>query len=100
MTHTLSEVDHESGGSYISVFATLDITSLDNAASENFDPETELGMRNVEGVSVIGVENPNTYVVQPAEDYDLAVEQFGGTDPTAGTDVGTVTVRVDGNRGP
>ncbi|AFH22158.1 hypothetical protein OSG_eHP18_00005 [environmental Halophage eHP-18] len=102
MTHTITAEDKESGGSFASVFATVDITSLDNAASEDFDPAAELGVRSVVGVSVLGLENAGTYQAE----YDhvagdtLAVQNVDGTDPTSGTDVGEVQVRVDGNLGP
>lgn len=98
MTHTTTVEGRESAGSFRSVFATLDITSLDNANNESFDPGSELGIDNVLGVSILGLENPESYVVQ----FDhlagnaLYVEGYGGTDPTATTDVGEVRVRVDG----
>lgn len=102
MTHTITTEERESGGSYASVFATVDITSLDNAASEDFDPDAELDLRTVEGVSVLGLENAGSY--QVAYDHvagnSLAVLSADGTDPTSGTDVGEVRIRVDGNRGP
>lgn len=100
MTHTITTEERESGGSYASVFATVDITSLDNAASEDFDPVSEFALQGVLNLEVGQLENPNTYVVQAAADNDLAVEQYGGTDPTAGTDVGTVRVSVRANAGP
>ena len=102
MTHTTSDVDHESGGSFKSVFATLDITSLDNADSETFDPESEFSVNDVLGVSVIGLENGDLY--QAAFDHldgtTLHVHNVDGTDPTAATDVGEVRVRVDADKGP
>ena len=102
MTHTTTVEDRVNSGSYESVFATLDITSLDNANNEDFTPGTELGLRNVYGVAVLGLENPESYVVQ----FDhlagnaLYVEGYGGTDPTATTDVGEVRIRVDGDAAP
>lgn len=102
MTHTTSDVDKESGGSFVSVFATLDITSLDNANTEDFDPASEFALRDVLGVSVLGLEEPENYTV----DFDhldgtaLSVLNADGTDPTSGTDVGEVRVRVDADKGP
>lgn len=101
MTFSKTQVDHESGGSFDSVFATIDITSLDSANYEPFDPTSDFNLRDVLGVSVIGLEEPENYIVQ----YDhlqqrLYVEGYGGTDPTATTDVGEVVVRIDGNLGP
>jgi len=52
-------------------------------------------------VSVQGVENGDSYDV---EYYHLSTEfvvlNNDGTDPTAGTDVGEVRIRVDGDKGP
>src|SRR6056297_2421542 len=100
MTHTTTDVDRESGGSVVSVYATIDITSLDGANTEPFDTEAELKVGPL-GVSVQGVENAASYTV--AYDHvagDLVVKGQDGTDPTAGTDVGEVRVRVDGDVGP
>jgi len=53
-------------------------------------------------VAVLGLENAGTY--QAAFDHvtgdTLAVQNVDGTDPTSGTDVGEVQIRVDGNLGP
>ena len=101
MTHTITTEERESGGSYESVFATVDITSLDNTNTEAFDPADELSLRTVEGVAVLGLENPGSYqVAYDSGGATLSVLNTDGTDPTAGTDVGEVVVRVDGNRGP
>jgi len=100
MTHSTTVEDRLSGGNYETVVATLDITSLDNANNEAFDPAAELGFDTVLGVAVAGVENADSYVVQYDHlETDLYVEGYGGTDPTAGTDVGEVRVRVDGDPG-
>lgn len=99
MTHTTTVEERVTDGNYKAVFATLDITSLDNANNESFDPGAEFGFNTVLGVSVEGLENPESYVVQ----FDhlagnaLYVEGYGGTDPTAGTDVGEVRVKVSGD---
>lgn len=101
MTHTTTVLDRVSEGSYESVFAVLDITSLDNANNESFDPASELGFDEVLGVSVEGLENPESYVVQfdHVDGTTLYVEGYGGTDPTSGTDVGEVRLKVSGNPG-
>lgn len=100
MTYTITDVDDESGGSVRSVYATVDITSLDGANTEPFDPKAALNIDAL-GVSIQGVENGDLYDVE----WDHLAETFvvqnnDGTDPTAGTDVGEVRVRVDGDKGP
>lgn len=97
MTHTTTVEERLSSGSYETVVATLDITSLDNADSEGFDPASELGIDDVLNVEVGRIENAGSYVVQPLANNDLQIEAYGGTDPTAGTDIGTVRVTVHGD---
>ncbi|WP_435065883.1 hypothetical protein [Halobaculum sp. EA56] len=99
MTHTTTVEERVSDGSFESVFATLDVTGLDAADSESFDPAAELGFDTVLGVSVEGLENGDLY--QAAFDHldgaTLHVHNLDGTDPTAGTDVGEVRVKVSGD---
>lgn len=101
MTHTTTVEDRLSGGSFETWFVTLDITSLDNANNESFDPAAELNLSDLLGVSVAGLEEPESYVVQfdHLDGTTLYVEGYGGTDPTAGTDVGEVRLRVDADPG-
>lgn len=98
MTHTTTVIERRNSGSYESVFLSVDITSLDNANSESFDFDAEADLNSVMHASVGRIENPQTHVVQADENADeLHVENYGGTDPTAGTDVGVVEVRIDGD---
>lgn len=98
MTHTTTIEDRRNSGSFRSVFVTLDITSLDNANNEALTLADEADLNTVFGASVLGIENPDSYVVEYDHLEDvLYVEGFGGTDPTAGTDVGEVRLRVDGD---
>jgi hypothetical protein len=102
MTHTTTVEHDASDGNYGSVFATLDITSLDNANNESFDPASEFNLSDVLGVEILGLENPESYVVEwdHVDGGTLYVEGYGGTDPTSGTDVGEVRVKVSGNPAP
>lgn len=98
MTHTTTVTSRRNSGSYESVFLSVDITSLDNANSENFDFAAEADVNEVLHASVGRIENPQSYVVQPDQAVnEITVEGYGGTDPTATTDVGVVEIRVDGN---
>lgn len=100
MTHTTTVVDRLSEGNYTSVVADVDITGLDNADSEGFDPEAELNLTDAHGGVVMQAENAGTYVFSIEQNNDIHVEAYGGTDPTAATDVGVVRVKYEGNRGP
>lgn len=101
MTHTTTVEDRVSDGSYEAVFATLDITSLDNANTESFDPAAEFGMNTVLGVSVEGLENAGSFDVEfdHVSGTTLSVVNEDGTDPTSGTDVGEVRVKASGDPG-
>jgi hypothetical protein len=100
MTHTTTVVDVLSEGNYESVVVDVDITSLDNADSEGFDPEAELNLTDAHGGVVMQAENAGTYVFSIEQNNNIHVESYGGTDPTAGTDVGVVRLKYEGDRGP
>lgn len=101
MTYTATVEDRQNSGSFESVWLSVDITSLANANNEPFDAAAEADMDVVFGAAVMGYEEPGSQVVE----YDhlegaLYVEGYGGTDPGAGTDVGEVRLRVDGDPAP
>jgi len=100
MTHTTTVVADENGGAYRTVIADLDITGLDNADSEAFDPAAEFNFGEVLNVAVGQVENAGTYVASVESNNDIHVEEYGGTDPTSSTDVGVVRVTVHGDPAP
>lgn len=99
MTATVTRDRRESAGSERSVVGTVDITSLDGAATEPFDPSATYGIEGAT-VEVVGVENAATYVVQYDHlEGEFVVQTHGGTDPGAGTNIGEVRVRVTGDAG-
>ena len=98
MTHTTTLEERTSAGSFRSVFLTLDITSLDNANTEDLTLVDEADLNSVFGASVLGLENAGSYDVEYDHLADaLSVVNEDGTDPTTGTDVGEVRLRVDGD---
>jgi hypothetical protein len=94
MTHTTTVLDRSAIGDREEVVADVDITSLDNADSESFDPEAEVNLAPVRGMSVLQVENAGTYAVSVEQNNNIHVEEYGGTDPTSTTDVGVVRVKI------
>jgi hypothetical protein len=99
MTYSITNTERENAGSTDAVFATVDITSLDSAGAEPFDPAAALGVDGASeyGVGVRGLENPQYRVV-----YDHLNGQFDvtnvsdGADVTSGTDVGEVVIEARG----
>jgi len=80
--------------------ATVTVDSLTNANNEPWDPEANTGLTDVDAVTIVGYDSGTTYTVT----WNHVDEQFefaaiaDGTDPTSGTDVGEVKVRVEGRR--
>ena len=87
-------------GDHRYVVADHDITSLTNANNEPLTPESDFTLDAVFGGEILQVEQPGSYVYQLDANDDLYVEGYGGTDPTAGTDVGTVRIKWLGSPAP
>lgn len=79
---------------------TKDITSLTNADNEPLSTWTDdSGIDVVDAARVVGHDD-KTYLakVDDQNDQVLVVTVADGTDPTAGTDVGSITVQLEGRR--
>lgn len=79
---------------------TADVTSLTNADNEPLSTWTDQsGIDVVENATVVSHDD-KTYLakVDKANDQVLVVAVADGTDPTAGTDVGSITLRLEGRR--
>lgn len=99
MTYSVTNVEDENAGSTDAVFATVDITSLDSAGFEPFDPSAALGVDGADryGVGVRGLENPQYRVAYDHVNGQLDVTNVSdGTDVAAGTDVGEVVIEARG----
>lgn len=106
MTHSTVDTSPESGGSTDVVFHTIDITSLDNAGAETYDPDAEVGVAvdATGGISVVGQENGGYHVTWDHVNGQLAVkysdnDQAGDgvlIDVPSTTDVGEVRLKVEG----
>jgi hypothetical protein len=99
MTHSTISTEEENAGSLDVVYHTIDITSLDSAGTEQYDPESETNLSgaDVRGVSVRGTET-NTHLVR----WDHTTEEFhvqdvaDGTDTANNTNVGEVVLEIVG----
>lgn len=79
---------------------TVDVTSLTNADNEPLSTWTdESGIDVVDNAQVVGHDD-KTYLakVDIENDQVLVVAVADGSDPTADTDVGSITLRLEGRR--
>jgi|APHM01.1.fsa_nt_gi hypothetical protein len=90
----------ENMGSQYKVRATVDITSLDSAGTEPFDPNEDLSdVDDYEEVVVVDQETYSRRVVfDHGNDQFHVVDISDGTDTANNTDVGTVDILVLGRR--
>lgn len=99
MTHTTVNTETENGGSRDVVTHTINITSLDGAGTETYDPDAEVGIKGADRYGVVAKGQENTaYLIR----WDHINEQLtvvnvaDGTDVTSTTDVGEVVLEVIG----
>lgn len=81
-------------------YVTLDVTALSNAGHHVWDPASNTSLSNPKNVQVTGQEDP-TYVIEWDSvngDRFHVVAAADGSDVTADTDIGEVTLRVEGRR--
>lgn len=79
---------------------TADVTGLTNADNEPLSTWTDQAdIDVVDNATVVGHDN-KTYLakVDDQNDQVLVVDISDGSDPTAGTDVGSITLRLEGRR--
>lgn len=98
MTYSVTNTEEENRGSVKSVFATVDITSLDSAGFEPFDPST-VGIEGEDrfGVAVRGQESSAYNVTWDSVNNRISVVNVAdGTDVAAATDVGEVVLELVG----
>jgi hypothetical protein len=99
MTHSTTNTEPESAGSLDRVVHTIDVTSLDSAGVETYDPEAEVGISGADryGVSVRGQEDETLAIVWDHIDGELKVKnRDDGTDVANNTDIGEVVLDVLG----
>ena len=99
MVHSTINTERENHGSVDAVYHTIDITELDAAGVENYDPEAELGLSDSAeyGVSVRGAEDPTIQVAWDHINEQLDVINVSdATDVADMTDVGEVILEVVG----
>jgi len=96
MSYNTIEQERESGGSFWSVYHTIDITGLDAAGVENYNPGSRFGV-DPTGVQVVGQADATVDISWDHVNEQLRVVNIAdGTDVASGTAVGEVVLRVDG----
>lgn len=99
MTHSTVNTEPESRGSTDEVLHTIDVTSLDSAGVETYDPEAEVGISGADryGIAVRGQEDESLHIVWDHVAGELAVLNVSdATDVAQGTDIGEVVLEVVG----
>jgi len=99
MTHTTVATERENAGSLDTVYHVIDITGLDGAGTEQYDPEAEVGLSQPErfGIDVRAMADDSFRVVYDHVNDELSVTNAAdNTDPTSGTAVGEVMLEVTG----
>lgn len=98
MTHDTNEKTEESSGSERSVVHEINITELDSAGEEDYDPETETAVADAASVSVVGQEDADLLITPNADYTALNVNDLtGGAGADEGAAVGVVRLRVQGD---
>jgi hypothetical protein len=99
MTHSTVAVERENAGSLDAAYHVVDITALDSAGTEQYDPGSELGLESPGrfGVDVRAMENDSYRVVYDHINDELSVTNAAdNTDVANDTDVGEVMLYVTG----
>jgi len=99
MTHSTTDTEHENAGSRDVVYHTIDVTSLDAAGTEQYDPDAEVGLTGAGryGVSVRGQESSDYAVTWDHINEALSVVNVAdGTGVANNTDIGEVVLEVVG----
>jgi len=99
MTYSTVNVERENHGSVEAVYHRVNVTSLDAAGVENYDPGTATGLEDAAeyGVSVVGQEDESLHIVWDHLAAELAVLNVSdGSDVANNTDIGEVLLKVEG----
>lgn len=100
MTHNTESLSRQNFGSRKAFLHTINITSLDAAGQENYDPDSELNVNLGDdyGVWVAGKDNSS---VDPSWDHSAehldVVMQSDGSDAPNNSDTGELRLLVVGN---
>jgi hypothetical protein len=97
MTYAVDDRDTENIGSLHAEILTLNITSLDGAAAEPFTRDDTRTIQRLLGLVVLGREDDGYDFGYDTVNGAITVTNASdGSDVTAGSDVGTVTVMAVG----
>lgn len=99
MTHSTVNTERENEGSTARAIHEINVTSLDVAGEEGYDPSAELGIEGEEryGIGIRGQTNTSLAFGYNATSGNVTARHLDdGTEVAAGADVGHVTLDVTG----
>lgn len=100
MTETTTVVEAGNEGDHRYVIAEVDITSLDTAGTEPFDPSAKFNLEGAYG-SVVDQEDYTHHIFYDSDGTQIIAKDVAdGTDLANNLDVGTVTIRFVGDFAP
>jgi len=105
MTESTTVLQEGNNGDHRYVIAEVDITSLDSAGTEPYDPSSKFNLSGVEGAEVLDQEDYTKIIHFDADNTDIIVKEVNDTGDGSGgvadvannTDVGTVTLKFEGD---
>lgn len=100
MTFTETVQERGNNGDHRYVVTEVDITSLDSAGTEPYDAESRHNFNEVHGAEVLDQEDYTHYIHYNADASTPAIvakDVADGTDLADNTDVGTVTLKFEGD---
>jgi len=98
MTYDTINRDRENTGSVSTVYHRIDITSLDDTGTENYDPD-DVGISGADryGIRVTGIEDPSVIAQWNHVAGELNVRNLSdGSQVATGSAVGEVILEVTG----
>lgn len=100
MTESTTVVERGNAGDHRYVIAEVDITSLDSAGTEPYDPSAKFNLEGAYG-AVVDQEDYTHHVFYDHDNTQIIAKDVAdGTDLADNTDVGTVTIRFVGDFAP
>jgi len=99
MTHDTINRERDNAGNLATVTHVIDITSLDNTGTEDYDPKAEVGISGADeyGVEVVGIADPSLIAQWDHVAGELNIRKLSdGSQAADNSAVGEVILRSTG----